>query len=149
MDLRIALLVLVLLPIRLQAADSSLPWDAEMAAGKRAFGSGQYSQATAIYRTALVKAEQNQAAPAAILPILHSLGTALRTEGKSADAEQILQRVLATETELNGESGTAVASAWSNLAIVQKAQDHNQQASASIAKAIQLRSSQRLITEEL
>jgi tetratricopeptide (TPR) repeat protein len=46
-------------------------------------------------------------------------------------------------------TAVAVAAVLSTLATVQKAQDHNQQASASIAKAIQLRSTPGVITEEL
>lgn len=139
----------VLLSLSCYAADPPPPWSEELRAGRRAFGEGKYADAVTNYRAALAKAEEGKAAPAALLPILQNLATALRTGGSSNDALEILTRVLTIERDLHGEASPEAASALSAIAAVQRAQGDTEGAAISIAKALQIRMSTGAITGEL
>ena len=148
MYLRILLCACLLLQLSAQTTDPAAAWKSEVAAGTRASGAGQYAQATALYRTALAKAEESQAAPELLLPILKLLAASLRTEGMTTESEQVLTNVLKLVQDLHGEVSVQAASAWSGLAMVQKAQDRNKEAADSISRAINIQSVLDVVTEE-
>jgi tetratricopeptide (TPR) repeat protein len=123
-------------------------WIIELSAGKRAFAAGEYSHAAEQYAAALKKAEELQASPAALLPILRLQAAALRTAGEAAPAEETLLRCIDIVTAIHGESSPELAAVLSDIAVVQRAQDHGDQAGKSLARAIAIRSTIG-ISEEL
>jgi tetratricopeptide (TPR) repeat protein len=133
------LLLLFLIAPRVVGADEPA-WASELAAGKRAFAAGEYMQAAEQYAAALKKAEEQQASTATLLPILRLRASALRTSGDAAATEEILLRCMDIVTSLHGASGPELAAVLSEIAIVQRAQDHRDQADKTLGKAIEIRS---------
>jgi tetratricopeptide (TPR) repeat protein len=144
----LTLLVLVLISPRICGADESPWWASELAAARRAFTAGEYALAAEQYAAALKKAEEQQAAAPALLSILRLRAAALRIAGSAVSAEEALLRCAGLVTSLHGPSSLELASVLSDIAVVQRAQDHRDQADSSLAKAIDIRSAIG-ISEEL
>jgi tetratricopeptide (TPR) repeat protein len=134
------LIALFIIAPRIAGAEETTVWTPELAAGKRSFTAGEYADAAQRYAAALRKAEEQQAPNSALLPILRLQASALRLAGDAAGAEQPLIRCIDIVTELNGASGPELAAVLSELAMVQRAQDHRDQADKTLAKAIEIRS---------
>ena len=115
------LLALFIIAPRIAGAEETTVWAPDLAAGKRSFAAGEYSDAAQRYASALVKAEEHQAPNSALVPILRLQATALRVAGDAAGAEQPLIRCINILTELNGASSPELAGLLSELALVQRA----------------------------
>ena len=123
MSLKTSTLLLTVVYSPAFAQDAPVPWAREVSAAQWAFHSGKYAVAARTYGEALAKAELGGAQTPAILPLLQSFATALRTNGDPAGAQQILERMLGTVKEVSGENSVETAALLSELAVAQRAQD--------------------------
>lgn len=147
MSLKTSALLLLVIHQAL-AQDAPLPWAVELSAARTAFSAGTYAVAAGKYREALQKAEESQAAPEVILPILRALASALRTNADPAGAQKVLERALTMIVEARGVQSVDTAPVLSELAVVQRAQDQRLAAVASLRQAMVVRRHAR-ISEEL
>lgn len=131
---------LISFPAQVKAETPTL-WMPETLQGKRAFSEGRYADSAAAYRAAIVKAEEANAPSDALLPLLEALAASLKVAGNPAQAQSVVERMLSIIAGSFGSMGAEYASGLSELADVQRLQDLREEASKSIAKAVEIRSS--------
>lgn len=114
-------------------AASSPDWRAELDAGKKAYSKQQYAEAVTRLRAA------SESAPAAgMVECLRALSAVYRETGEHAEAETALRRALVESGGIDANS-LEHATILEELAAVQRAQAHSEQALLSMDRAIQIR----------
>ena len=122
-------------------------WAANWNAGNAAFSTGKYETAEQQYREALTIAERRNADAREMVAILKSLAVALRTNGKPAEGEQVLERTLNLVNGTFGDWSFEAASILTELALAQRAQDLHRKAIESLEAVIRIRSRGPLTAE--
>ncbi len=115
------------------------PWETYMAAGKKAYQQGNYSEAENQFGAALKEAEEFGPQDQRLATSLGYLGEVYRLQRRYADAEPLLKRALAIWEKALGPEHPEVATNLSNLAELYRDQGRYAEAEPLHKRALAIR----------
>lgn len=135
------LVMFVAVAMMIQApADPAPDWRVQLEAGRQAYARQEYSEALSKLSAAAEAAAQTPGNESGMLESLRLLAAVHRETGDHAQAERVLRRA-AEQCEALEPNSVKLAAVLEELAAVERAQGHPDQALATIERAVQIRES--------